>query len=49
MMCIGWKPSEFRSSRDQRTNFNQSKPEDIMDAEVCRAFRVFITYDLGFG
>lgn len=36
----GWKPSEFRSSRDQRTNFNQMKPEDIMDAEDLGEFGI---------
>ena len=34
VMFVGWTPSTFVSSRDQREQGRERRPEDFMDAEV---------------
>ena len=44
-MFIGWAPSQFVSSRAEKANLNNRKPEDFMDEEVgvsCVLYNVLL-------
>lgn len=41
-LSLGWTPSTFVSSRQQKAEKHNARPEDFMDEEVMREKRVFI-------
>ena len=40
VLCLGWTPSTFVSSRQQKQTATGQRPEDFMDEEVSLIYQV---------